>query len=113
MPEDLEQFEHRDSRSRFIAYVPVGSLQKGRDIAATGLGEQTIQFRTCHGPDLKGTATIPEIAGHSPSYIFRQLYDFKSGARGGISSALMKHTVAKLAVDDMWSLAAYTAALPP
>jgi cytochrome c553 len=113
VPEDLEQFEHRDSRSRFIAYVPVGSLQKGRDIAATGRGDKTIQCRTCHGPDLKGTATIPEIAGRSPSYIFRQLYDFRQGTRTGISSTLMKHTVAKLTDEDMLSLAAYTASLPP
>jgi cytochrome c553 len=113
VPEDLEQFEHRDARSRFIAYVPAGSVQKGQTLAATGRGDKTIQCRTCHGPDLKGTVTIPGIAGRSPSYIFRQLYDFRQGTRAGIGSALMKHTVAKLTDDDMLSLAAYTTSLSP
>ena len=113
VPVDLEQFEHRDTHSRFIAYVPVGSVQAGQTVAITGRGDKTIQCRTCHGPDLKGTVTIPGIAGRSPSYIFRQLYDFRQGARTGISSALMKHTVANLTDDDMLSLAAYTASLKP
>ena len=113
VPEDLEQFEHRDTHSRFIAYVPVGSIQAGQTLAITGRGDKTIQCRTCHGPELKGVGVIPGIAGRSPSYIFRQLYDFKQGARAGINSVLMKHTVANLTDDDMLSLAAYTASLPP
>jgi cytochrome c553 len=113
VPEDLEQFEHRDTHSRFIAYVPVGSVQAGQTFAVTGRGDKTIQCRTCHGPELKGVGAIPGIAGRSPSYIFRQLYDFRQGTRTGISSALMKHTVANLTDDDMLSLAAYTASLPP
>jgi len=113
VPVDLEQFERRDTHSRFIAYVPVGSLQAGQTLAITGRGDKTIQCRTCHGPELKGTELIPGIAGRSPSYIFRQLYDFKQGARAGISSALMKHTVANFTDEDMLSLAAYTASLPP
>jgi len=113
VPEDLELFEHRDTRSRFVAYVPGGSIQKGRDIAATGRGDASVLCRTCHGPELKGVGAIPGIAGRSPSYIFRQLYDFKSGARAGIGSAFMKHTVAQLTDDDMLSLAAYAASLPP
>jgi cytochrome c553 len=113
VPEDLEQFEHRDARSRFIAYVPVGSVQTGQTLAITGRGDKTIQCRTCHGPELKGTEIIPGIAGRSPSYIFRQLYDFRQGTRTGISSVLMKHTVANLTDEDMLSLAAYTASLPP
>ena len=113
VPEDLEQFEHRDTHSRFIAYVPVGSVKAGQTVAITGRGDKTIQCRTCHGPELKGVGAIPGIAGRSPSYIFRQLYDFRQGTRTGISSALMKHTIANLTDDDMLSLAAYTASLPP
>ena len=30
MPEDLEQFESRDTHSEFIAYVPPGSLAAGK-----------------------------------------------------------------------------------
>ena len=113
IPEDLERFVSRDARSRFIAYVPVGSIRKGRALAAGGRGGTAVQCGTCHGPDLKGLGPIPGIAGRSPSYFVRQLYDFQHGARAGAGSALMKPTVEKLSVDDMLSLAAYAASLRP
>ncbi|MEI7954792.1 MAG: cytochrome C-binding protein [Verrucomicrobiota bacterium] len=113
VPEDVEQFERRDTHSRFVAHVPVGSLLRGQALADTGVGGKTIQCRICHGPDLKGLGPIPAIAGRSPSYIFRQLYDFKAGNRAGIGSALMKPTVANLTPEDMLSLAAYTSSLAP
>jgi cytochrome c553 len=113
VPEDLEQFVSRDSRSRFIAYVPTGSIQKGQALASTGGGGRTVQCAICHGPDLKGLGPIPGIAGRSPSYIVRQLFDFKHGARAGIGSALMKPTVEKLTLEDMVALAAYAASLQP
>lgn len=112
VPEDLEQFESRDARSRFIAYVPVGSIAKGRALA-TGGGGRTVQCGICHGPALKGLGPIPGIAGRSPSYLVRQLYDIKHGARAGIGSALMKQVVDRLTVEDMASLAAYAASLTP
>jgi cytochrome c553 len=56
---------------------------------------------------------VPGIAGRSPSYIVRQLYDFKHGARGGNGSELMKPVVEALSVDNMLALAAYAASLPP
>jgi cytochrome c553 len=113
IPEDLERFVSRDARSRFIAYVPVGSIRKGQALAAGGGGGKTVQCGTCHGPDLTGLGPIPGIAGRSPSYFVRQLYDFKHDARAGTASALMKPTVEKLTVDDMLSLAAYAASLRP
>lgn len=113
VPEDLEQFVSRDTRSRFIAYVPVGSIQNGQTLAASGGAGKTVQCGICHGPELKGIGPIPGIAGRSPSYIVRQLYDFKYGARAGVGSALMKASVEKLSIDDMISLAAYAASLTP
>jgi cytochrome c553 len=112
VPEDLEQFESRDARSKFIAYVPVGSVAKGRVLVAGG-GGKTVQCGICHGPALKGLGPIPGIAGRSPSYLVRQLYDIKHGARAGIGSALMKQVVDGLTLDDMVALAAYAASLPP
>jgi hypothetical protein len=38
IPEDLVQFENRDAHSRFIAYVPIGSIKKGGDLAVKGVG---------------------------------------------------------------------------
>jgi len=113
VPEDLEQFVSRDSRSRFIAYVPTGSIQKGKALATTGDSGRTVQCAICHGPDLRGLGPIPGIAGRSPSYIVRQLYDIKHGARAGLGSALMKPTVEKLTIEDMVALAAYAASLEP
>ena len=113
MPDDVEQFELRDSRSQFTAYVPVGSVVKGEALVKTGGLGTTIPCATCHGPDLKGVGPIPGIAGRSPTYIVRQLYDFNHGARAGSGSAFMKPTVEKLSEEDIISLAAYLATLAP
>jgi hypothetical protein len=34
VPENLEQFENRETRSRFLAYVPPGSIKRGEALAA-------------------------------------------------------------------------------
>jgi cytochrome c553 len=112
VPQDLQQFENRDTRSKFIVYVPVGSIEKGKAFATDGNGK-TVQCGTCHGSDLKGIGNIPGIAGRSPSYFVRQLYDLRHGARAGTGGAAMKPVVEELTVEDMTALAAYTASLPP
>ncbi|HEY2843342.1 MAG TPA: hypothetical protein VGJ09_06820 [Bryobacteraceae bacterium] len=113
MPVDLERTELRDSKSSFIAYVPVGSIKKGEALVSTGGGGKTIKCAICHGADLKGIGNVPSLAGRSPSYITRQLYDIQSGNRNGPWTQLMKEAVAKLTVDDMVSIAAYTASRTP
>lgn len=72
-----------------------------------------MQCTGCHGADLKGNDAVPTIAGRSPTYLFRQLYDFKSGARKGTLSSTMKPAVEKLTIADMIALAAYSASLAP
>jgi cytochrome c553 len=113
IPQNMAQFEHRDSRAQFTAYVPAGSIAKGEALVKTGLSGKTIACGTCHGPDLKGLAAIPSIAGRSPSYIVRQLYDFQQGNRAGDAGAAMKPVVAKLSSADMISVGAYLASLQP
>jgi cytochrome c553 len=116
MPDDVEQFELRDSRSMFTAYVPPGSVARGEVLVKSGGQGATVACAACHGADLKGLTTmaaIPGIAGRSPSYLMRQLWDFKNGARAGPGSALMQATVANLTEADMIALAAYVASLPP
>jgi cytochrome c553 len=113
VPEDLEQFENRDPRSRCVAYVPIGSLEKGAALVRTGGEGKTLQCAICHGSDLKGLGHVPPITGRSPSYIMRQLYDIQNGSRAGMATQLMKETVANLTVDDMLSIAAYLAWLSP
>jgi cytochrome c553 len=112
VPVDLEQAEHRDPRSPFIAYAPPGSLNKGLDLVATG-GGKTVACTICHGGDLKGLGNVPPLAGRSPSYVIRQLYDMQHGARLGSNTALMTQVVAKLSDDDMIAIAAYLASVAP
>lgn len=113
VPVDVERFELRDARSPFIAYAPTGSISRGEALAKTGSNGKTVPCATCHGPELKGVGSVPSIAGRSPSYMVRQLYDFKQGTRAGSLSALMRPTVEKLTVEDMVALAAYLASLTP
>jgi len=113
MPKDLEQFESRDTHSEFIAYVPVGSIAQGRELATTGGNGRTLPCGTCHGADLRGVGAVPGIAGRSPSYLVRQLYDMQHGLRAGTGSALMAPVVAKLTHEDYVRLAAYAASLTP
>jgi cytochrome c553 len=112
-PVDAVQFEHRDTRSQFIAYVPMGSIAKGEALVKTGGAGVTVPCTICHGADLRGVASIPGIAGRSPSYLVRQLYDFQQHARAGNAGALMTPVVEKLSHDDMISLAAYVSSLTP
>lgn len=113
VPENLDQFENRDARSRFIAYVPAGSVARGAALAERGADGKTVPCAVCHGPGLKGLGPVPGIAGRSPSYFVRQLYEIKHGARAGLGSAPMQPIVEKLTVDDMLVLAAYVASLNP
>ena len=113
VPEDVEQFENRDTRARFIAYVPVGSIEKGAALVGTGGGGKTLQCSICHGQDLRGLGGTPSIVGRSPSYVVRQLYDIQNGARAGTGAQLMKGAVANLTAEDMASIAAYLASRAP
>ena len=113
MPDDVNQFELRDPRATFTAYVPIGSLATGETLVKTGGSGLTTACSLCHGPDLKGVDTVPAIAGRSPTYIMRQLYEFRLGGRSGAASAPMKQTVEKLSQEDMIALAAYVSSLDP
>jgi cytochrome c553 len=104
---------NRDPRSGFIAYVPIGSLKRGEDLVTSGGAGKTIQCGICHGPKMQGVGPVPPLAGRSPSYLARQLYDMQHGSRNGSSAALMKSVVANLTPDDIVNLTAYLASLPP
>ena len=113
LPQDIARAESRDPHSGFIAYVPKGSLAKGKEFVTTGGGGKTIQCAICHGPSLNGLGEVPAIAGHSPMYLFRQLYYFKDGSRHGSMGALMKGVVAHMSQDDMLAIASYVGSLTP
>jgi cytochrome c553 len=112
VPEDEEAVVYRDPISGFVAYVPKGSIARGRDLATTG-GGRTVPCGICHGPTQRGLGDVPGIAGRHPNYIVRQLWNMQNGERIGTNAALMKQVVDKLTVDDMLALAAYSASLTP
>jgi cytochrome c553 len=106
----------RNPRSGFIAYVPLGSLKKGEALVMNGItanGDRVIACAICHGPDLRGLSPIPILAGRSPSYIARQLYDMQHGNRNGAWTPLMTPVLGSLSPFDLLAAAAYVASLPP
>jgi cytochrome c553 len=111
LADDVQRFVSRDARVTFTANVPVGSIQKGRELAGGKYGAASCW--SCHGEKLKGTGDVPGIAGKSPTYIFRQLYDFKQGLRAGPASAPMMPSLEKLTTGDMIALSAYAGSLEP
>jgi cytochrome c553 len=123
MPENEEQAEtYRNPHSGFVAYVPPGSLEKGKDLVTTGgarvVGSEFVRGKTtpcitCHGQDLRGVAEIPPIAGRSPSYMVRQMWDIQQGTRNGDAAQLMKIIVSNLTREDMVAIAAYVASQQP
>jgi cytochrome c553 len=113
-PENLERTELRDDTSGFVAYVPEGSLKKGKRLVTAGDDGRTVPCAKCHGPGLRGSGNVPPISGRSPSYLVRQLFDMQSGARHSSAAQPMRpQVVSKLTVDDMIAIAAYVASLRP
>ena len=113
VPDDSARAENRDPDVTYTAYVPRGSLAKGKELATSETGEKTMACKECHGDDLKGDGdTVPWIAGRSPTYIVRQLIDIQNRKRTG-SSVPMQMVVEKLTPGDMIAIAAYVASLKP
>jgi cytochrome c553 len=109
-PENPERTEIlRDPRSGFIAYVPVGSIKKGETLAKS----RALDCGVCHGADLQGVGPVPGIAGRSPSYLARQMFDMQVGARHGEWADLMKPIVAKLTEEDLVNIVAYVSSRTP
>ena len=107
LPDDAMKATSRDPHTGFTAYVPKGSIAKGKALVASGGCE------TCHGDGLKGTPDFPRVAGLHPIYIVRQLSNLQSGVSAGDSAALMKGIVTGMSEDDMIAIAAYAASLAP
>jgi cytochrome c553 len=115
---DSAQHENRDEQMRYVAYVPPGSIARGRALARTGGHGKTVACVTCHGDNLQGNrlegmGPIPPLAGRSPSYLLRQLLAFKTGARTGPIAQTMQSVVAGLEIGNMIDAVAFAASLPP
>jgi cytochrome c553 len=106
IPDDNLRAEARDTRMPWTAYVPPGTLNRGRQLTAK------YQCATCHGANLEGIGPVPALAGRSPSYTMRQLFDMKTGARRGPWAELMKPIVTLMSVQDMAAVSAFAASTP-
>ena len=113
VPDDPMRTTIRDPHSGFTAYVPPGSIAKGKALVETGGSGKTIQCAICHGDRLTGLGEVPRLAGLQPVYIARQLITMQNGASAGANAALMKKPVAKLSEDDIIAISAYLGSLPP
>lgn len=106
IPDDNLRAEARDTRMPWTAYVPPGTLNRGKQLATK------YQCATCHGANLEGIGPVPALAGRSPSYTMRQLFDMKTGTRRGPWAELMKPIVSSMSVPDMAAVSAFAAAMP-
>ena len=114
MPVDPESTEtYRNPHSGWIAYVPMGSVKKGEDLVVRGGAGKTVACAACHGEGLKGNGNFPPLAGRSPSYFARQLYDIQHYTRNGPGTQLMRPVVQNLSEDDILAITAYLASLEP
>jgi cytochrome c553 len=92
-----------------IAYVPRGAIKRGEDLVRHGARACT----SCHGASLKGLGNVPPLAGRNPQYLSRQLWDIKSGARGGPAVALMQQPMEAISADQIVDVVAYLTSLTP
>jgi cytochrome c553 len=113
IPVDPLRTANRDPHSPFLAYVPPGSIARGKTLVTTGGSGKTIQCAICHGDQLKGLGEVPRIAGLQPVYIARQLITMQNGSSAGTAAALMKKPVSGLTEDDIIAISAYLGSLSP
>src|SRR5262245_65797004 len=95
-----------------VAYVPRGSIARGKDLASTGNGK-TVPCSICHGRTLQGLGDVPAIAGRHPNYIVRQLWNMQNAERVGTSAALMQQVGEKLNNDERLAIGAYVESPAP
>jgi cytochrome c553 len=94
-----------------VSTADVGSVVE-HNAAATSVGRGATlaqQCAICHGPTGISRADSPNLAGQYAAAIYKQLHDFKSGAR---SNAVMTPFALNMSEQDMRDLAAYYAYLP-
>lgn len=95
--------------SAFAANPAAGPASSGDPKAAEGIVNQVCA--ACHSVDGNSAAAAnPNLAGLNSEYIYKQLAEFKSGAR---KNAIMSGMVANLSPQDMHNLAAHYSAQQP
>lgn len=107
-PSSSGQIVAADHPTSRVEVVP--QMLDNADAVSIGRGATlALRCTMCHGPRGLSEANSPNLAGQYPIAIYKQLMDFKTGAR---VSAVMAPLVAELSDGDMRDLAAYYAYLP-
>ncbi len=97
LPVAASAAEHGKKQTGIPAF---GDAAKGRQIATTVCA-------ACHGVDGNSPlSTNPNLAGQHPEYLYKQLSEYKSGAR---ANAIMAGMAAGLSEEDMRNLSAFYA----
>ncbi|MBL4581109.1 MAG: cytochrome c4 [Gammaproteobacteria bacterium] len=92
----------------FLGLIPTLLLAQGD--AAAGQAKSAL-CASCHGADGNSALAMnPKLAGQSARYMVKQLQDFKSGARAGVTMAAM---VLSLSDQDMEDIAAWYSSQQP
>lgn len=85
-------------------------IQRGREIYENGIASEGVPAcASCHGPDARGLAEYPRLAGQHAQYVLKQLASFQSNMR---DIAVMHGVAQNLRVPEMESVAAYLQAQP-
>jgi cytochrome c553 len=108
VPPIHEQVVQADFPTTRVEVIP--QMLRGAGAESIGRGATlALRCTMCHGARGLSPAETPNLAGQYPVAIYKQLLDFKMGAR---VSAVMTPLVADLSDADMRDLAAYYAYLP-
>ncbi len=87
--------------SQMFAVTDTRSVGRGATLA--------MQCTICHGSNRQGQVDTPNLEGQPAATIYKELRDFKSGAR---TNAVMSPFAVKLSEQDMLDLASYYSYLP-
>ncbi len=83
---------------------------RGRDIYQHGVESEGVPpCASCHGPDARGIADFPRLAGQHAQYVLKQLGSFQSNMR---NVAVMHGVAQNLRIAEMESVAAYLESQP-
>jgi cytochrome c553 len=112
VPKDEARVLARDPFATFVVHVPKGYLALGRRIVVEGK-RGAAPCTSCHGPDLRGTAIAPLIAGQHADYLVAQLRDYKQGKRRGAADpdSVMANNLKYFEDREILAAAAYIASL--
>jgi len=89
-----------------------GRLEAGKVIFVSGVADKGVPAcSTCHGPEGKGNATFPRVAGQHADYLIKQLLVFQRTDERPEGS-IMKTVAHDLTPQNMQDVAGYLQAMP-